>query len=235
MPKAYFVSDLHLFANRSEAERYRETIDAAAAHAAVFVLGGDIFDFRWSTLATIEQTVDAAVHWLQHLIAPCQSCQFHYLLGNHDYHRQFIHRLDGLARTSGNLTWHRFFLRLGDNVFLHGDVADRPTTAAKLSRRRARWLHQKKRGLFPSRCYDVAVRARLHKTLPHVMHPKWLVARRVLAYLNDVGQGPDAGVRHVYFGHTHCVLSGYPYGGLMFHNSGSAIKGLEFRILEAVL
>jgi len=235
MPKAYFVSDLHLFANRSEAARYREAMDAAAAGAAAFVLGGDIFDFRWSTLATIEQTVDAAIWWLEKLLADAPACQFHYLLGNHDYHRQFIDRLDHLARSTGNLAWHRYYLRLGNNVFLHGDVADRPASAARLSRRRSRWLHQKKRGSLRSRFYDAAIRARLHKPLPYVMHPRWLVARRILAYLEDVGQGPDSGVRHVFFGHTHCVVSNYPYGGLMFHNSGSAIKGLEFRILEALV
>lgn len=235
MPKAYFVSDLHLFANRSEAARYREAIDEAAAGAAVFVLGGDIFDFRWSTLATIEQTVDAAMRWLTALIAPCPECRFHYLLGNHDYHRQFMERLDVLARSAPNLSWHRFYLRLGDNVFLHGDVADRPTSAARLSKRRSRWLYDKKRGRVRSRFYDAAIATGLHKPLHHVLHPKWLVARRVLAYLEDIGQGPGSGVQHVFFGHTHCVLSHYPYGGLTFHNAGSAIKGLEFRILEAVI
>ena len=48
MPKCFFVSDLHLFANRSNAHRYLEEIARAASRAEVFVLGGDIFDFRWS-------------------------------------------------------------------------------------------------------------------------------------------------------------------------------------------
>ena len=50
MTKCYFVSDLHLFANRSNAHRYLEEIALAASQAEVFVLGGDIFDFRWSRI-----------------------------------------------------------------------------------------------------------------------------------------------------------------------------------------
>ena len=89
-----FVSDLHLFARRSDAPRYAEAIRTAARRSAVLVLGGDIFDFSWSTLPTLEDTVEAAFHWLQHLAAEHPQCQIHYLLGNHDYCQPFLDYLE---------------------------------------------------------------------------------------------------------------------------------------------
>jgi UDP-2,3-diacylglucosamine hydrolase len=37
-----------------------------------------------------------------------------------------------------------------------------------------------------------------------------------------------------YFGHTHRSMADYQFGGPTFHNSGAPIKGVKFRILEAV-
>ncbi len=57
MGKCYFVSDLHLFANRSDAHRYLEEIALAASQAEAFVLGGDIFDFRWSRIPVLPRWI----------------------------------------------------------------------------------------------------------------------------------------------------------------------------------
>lgn len=235
MPKCYFVSDLHLMANRSLARRYLHAVERAARRAETFVLGGDIFDFRWATTATVGHAVDEAIRWLDELTSVCDQCQFHFVLGNHDYHQGFISRLERLGQMTDNLAWHRYYVRLGSSVFLHGDVADRVMNAETLAAARARWLHRKRRGPVLSRLYDLVVLARLHKPLPHIVYPKRLVARRVLAYLNDIGEGPAGGVRNVYFGHIHRNLSEYSYGGLTFHNGGAPIKGLKFRIVEAII
>lgn len=61
------------------------------------------------------------------------------------------------------------------------------------------------------------------------------VARRIAAYLRHVGEGPDSGVRHIYFGHTHRRVLNYRYRGMTFHNGGAPICGQPFRILEAVV
>ena len=79
----------------------------------------------------------------------------------------------------------------------------------------------------------VVVLTRLHKPVPHLVYSKRTVARRILKYLEEIGQGPTAGVKDVYFGHTHKQLKNYRHGGLIFHNGGVAIKGMKFRILEA--
>ena len=124
MTKCYFVSDLHLFANRSNAHQYLEEIARAASHAEVFVLGGDTFDFRWSRIP-LHKAVERAVHWLVELTAACPQCHFHLVLGNHDYHQAFIDRLGDLEKQVSNLSWHRYYVRLGNSLFLHGDVANR--------------------------------------------------------------------------------------------------------------
>jgi UDP-2,3-diacylglucosamine hydrolase len=232
MSHCYFVSDLHLFANRSEAHRYLEAIERAAGRAKTFVLGGDIFDFRWATLASIGHAVDEAARWLAELAADCPKTQFHFLLGNHDYHQGFIDRLGTLKQQTPNLDWHRFYFRQGGNVFIHGDVADRKTSAEMLASQRARWLHRRKRGPMMSRLYDLVVMAHLHRPVPYFVYRRRTVAKRILAYLRGIGQGPEHGVRHVYFGHIHRPMSHYHYGGLTYHNGGAPIKGTKFRIVE---
>ncbi|MBN2024303.1 MAG: metallophosphoesterase family protein [Pirellulales bacterium] len=231
--KTYFVSDLHLFSNRSQEHRYRDEILAKAAGAERFVLGGDIFDFRWSTMASHEETAARAAHWLRELAMDRPDCWFHFVLGNHDYHASFIERLDHLRDRLANLSWYPFYVRLGSAVFLHGDVADRRMTAEKLLDRRALWLHKRKRGRAASRLYDLAVSGHLHRPVVHLARRKRTVARRILRYLEEIGEGPSTGLRNVYFGHTHVAVSDYAFGGVLFHNGGAPIKGLHFRILEA--
>ncbi len=231
MSTGYFVSDLHLFARRSRAERHVEEIYAAAAGAKMFVLGGDIFDFRWTTLKSVEATVDAAIGWLDELVTPHPECEFHFVLGNHDSHAPFVERLQELSDGLPNLQWHRYYMRSGSNLFLHGDVADRKMSQQTLSRKRERHGRERKQSGAANLLYDLAVQAQLHKLAAKVAHPKRRVAKRILNYLQDIGHGPHNGLKDVYFGHTHAALSNYQFGGLTFHNGGAPIKGLEFRIV----
>ena len=232
--RTYFVSDLHVFSSRSQEHRYLDEISHKAARAENFVLGGDIFDFRWSTMASHEETVARAIHWLRKLVLDCPACHFHFILGNHDYHQEFIDRLDHLETKVANLSWYPFYHRLGSSVFLHGDVADRRMTAQKLADARSGWLHKKQKGPFANRLYDLAITGHFHKPLVHLGRRKRTVTRRILAYLDEIGEGRSTGVKNVYFGHTHLAFSDYEYRGILFHNGGAPIKGLHFRVLEAV-
>ncbi len=234
MGKCYFVSDLHLLARHSVADKYLEKIVRAASRAEIFILGGDIFDFRWAATATPQGAVDQAVAWLELLATACPRCHFHFLLGNHDYHQRFIEGLGRLQQRLANFSWHRFYLRLGSSVFLHGDMNQRRTTARGLAARRSRWLHRKRRGPLLGHLYDLVMLSRVHSPLPYMVHRRRRVAKRILRYLEDVGEGPETGVKNVYFGHTHRVVSHYRCGGLTFHNGGASIRGNRFRIVEAV-
>jgi UDP-2,3-diacylglucosamine pyrophosphatase LpxH len=233
--KSYFVADLHLFANRSKGIRHFDELLRKAAQSQYFVFGGDIFDFRWAQTKSHAHTVEQASVWLMALVETCPQCRFHYVLGNHDYHRQFIDRLYALDLALPNFSWHRFYVRIGNSVFLHGDVAEVDgVTPESLAQSRELWLDRRRRGAWMSGLYDAVVLARLHKPLPHLVYTKRLIASRVAAYLEQIGQGSTAGVRNVYFGHTHLPMANYHYAGLIFHNGGAPIKGMKFRILDVV-
>ena len=232
MAKTYFVSDLHLFSSRSQEHRYLEQIREKAIGAEHFVLGGDIFDFRWTTMTTIEATVARASHWLHELAVTCPECNFYFVMGNHDYHGLFIKALDHLEIKIENLSWYPHYVRLGDNVFLHGDIVDRRSGIQKMVERRENHLYRKKRGKVANQLYDWAIQGKLHKPIVQYSRTKRTAARRILKYLEEVGQGPETGVKNVYFGHTHLAISDYEYEGVLFHNGGAPIKGLLFQIIE---
>jgi UDP-2,3-diacylglucosamine hydrolase len=231
---ASFVSDLHLYSRRSQAGRYLSALHAAASRSETFVLGGDIFDFRWSTWPSPEETVRQALRWLDDLVASHPRCQFHFVLGNHDCNRRFVAALETYSATRPNLAVHPYVLRLGNRLFLHGDAVDHPRMCPqRLMQRRQRWAADERRGPVRHVLYDLAVAARLHRLAGKVAHPRRRVVHRLLGYLRRIGQGPEQGVEHVYFGHTHDWLEHYCYQGVTFHNPGAPMAGLKFRILEA--
>src|SRR6476646_3313586 len=136
----YFVSDLHLLSRRSRAESHMPAIHAAAGRANSFILGGDIFDFRWSTLPSADETVKHAIRWLDDLVASHSQCDFHFIQGNHDCNRRFVSALETYSTTRPNLTLHPYVLRQEKNVFLHGDAVEHPRMCQqRLMKRRERW------------------------------------------------------------------------------------------------
>ena len=174
-----------------------------------------------------------AVRWLDDLVASHPRCDFHFIQGNHDCNCRFVSALETYSATRSNLSVHPYWLRLEKNVFLHGDAADHPQMCqARLHRHREHWSHDESRSQVRHVLYDLAVTARLHRLAGKVAHPRRRVVHRILGYLRRVNQGPETGVEHVYFGHTHDALANYRYRGVTFHNPGAPMAGLKFRIIE---
>jgi UDP-2,3-diacylglucosamine pyrophosphatase LpxH len=231
--RTYFVSDLHMCSRRSRAQLHVPAIQAAAAKADTFILGGDIFDFRWSTFPSADETARHAVRWLDDLVASHPRCDFHFVLGNHDCNRRFVSSLETYSAARPNLTVHHHLFRRGGSVFLHGDAADHPTMCElRLKQRREHWSRDETRSQVRHVLYDLAVTARLHRVAGKVAHPRRRVVHRILGYLSRVNHGPDTGLEHVYFGHTHDALKDFRYQGIAFHNPGAPMPGLDFRIVE---
>jgi UDP-2,3-diacylglucosamine pyrophosphatase LpxH len=231
--RTYFVSDLHLFSRRSQAGSHVESLHTAASKARMFVLGGDIFDFRWSTLGSAEATARQGIRWLDELVAAHPRCDFHFVLGNHDCNRRFVAALETYSATRPNLAVHPYYLRLGKSIFLHGDAADRPRMCArKLRQRREHWSRDEHRGAVRHILYDLAMQAQLHRVVGKVANPKQRVAQRLLGYLHRIGHGPATGLENVYFGHTHEAMANYYYRGVRFNNPGSPMPGLQFGIVQ---
>ncbi|WP_437227147.1 metallophosphoesterase [Planctomicrobium sp. SH661] len=231
MPTFSFVSDLHLFASRSSAYSHFDALIHASRQSDRCILGGDIFDFRWSRYPTPEETADAAIDWLREFLESTGNCGVHFLLGNHDDHPLLHERLPRLVDEFPRFEWSRFYYRLGDTLFLHGDVADRNMTAACLEQQRNKF-HHGTRSPFQHKLYDMAVKAHLHLLPPTAAYPKRKVARRILSYMQHIGQGPGTGVRHVCFGHTHRPVDNYHLGNITFHNCGAPIGAGKFRIVR---
>ena len=218
-----FVSDLHLFAERSRGEQYRPALVTAARRSQWCVLGGDIFDFRWSTLPSLRATLEAARDWLNQLVKDAPNTRFHLVLGNHDDHPLFRSELPTVCEaTDGQFEWSRYLWRLGDAVFLHGDVADRRMSDLHLRERRDTTRHDQP-GKLQHGAYRWVVRTGLHEIIPVVRYSRRRVASRISHYLRAMKCGPEAGVRQVCFGHTHRDLDEYHYKGLVFHNGGAPI------------
>ncbi len=238
--KAHFVSDLHLLANRSSGPVVQRAIDAAIAQSHTFILGGDIFDFRWSAYRSHAASIEQSMRYLEGLLSVNPECEFHYILGNHDALPGFTKRLEQLAESNPRLHWHPHLLRLGSSVFLHGDIIDSkiPLEADFHELLDARRLRGEERSLphpLQHSLYDVAVQARIHRLVANIANSHRKVLTQVGDYLSWAKQDRSAGVKQVYFGHTHRPVDRLVYSGLEFHNPGAAIKGLPFRIVPVDL
>ena len=237
-PTSYFVSDLHLFCSRFAGDQEWNRLLELSKRATTVVLGGDIFDFRWTRHSTIERSADVAIQMLASLVRENAQCQFHYVLGNHDHHQSFVERLEHLSCDESNLSHHPYYLRLGGSFFLHGDAATRPKHWGRLENKRRRWLQARRQGRLANLAYDATVGTgllHLAYLAYRLAYPPQAVARLILAYVSQIGQGLDAGLTDVYFGHTHLALSDFEYEGIRFHNGGAPIRGFQFRILEHVV
>ncbi len=223
------LSDLHLLTERSTADRYAGPIRDAAAGADLFVLNGDIFDFKWSTHRRLSRSLRSAEGWLDALVRTHPGCQFVVLTGNHDDLPEYREVLDGLARRRPNLRWERHTFRLGGKVFLHGDAMHGAADDAELDAFRARHRRRRPMGRTARRLYRAATAAHLHVGVARAA-PLRAVAGRVQRYLDGALTGGLDGVEQVYFGHLHRAFDGLDLHGRRFHNSGAAIRGLRLLI-----
>lgn len=243
MPSFCFLSDLHKFALRSTADRYEPEIRRIADEVDWCVLGGDIFDFRWSRLGSPTATAEAAIQWLTELSDDHRETEFRLLLGNHDHSDALTELLPELADSLPNFDWHHYYFRLGSSVFLHGDVADVPKRtlrskqacqATRLERRRLRSRRhgRRPRGPASNQIYRAFLGTRLHRLVPRVAYPTRRVARRLANYLDGLNLAAADGIRDVYFGHTHLPVRDYVFAGLRFHNGGAPIGHDTFQVLR---
>lgn len=227
MARGVVVSDLHLFTRRSDTPFLTEIIYGKARENDFILLNGDIFDFRWSVFGASLSARRAALGWLKGLVSVSPSCHIYYVLGNHDCDLDWARSLDEIS--SENFSWSSSHFWIGENLFLHGDLP----LGGK---------HPYGRGLTVSRerlpghtvlekLYDLAVFMRLHRVVRFVHTPRRCVAR-LYQILNRFDPESLPGLANVYFGHTHVPFSGYFYRGVMFHNTGSAVRHLSMNFLS---
>jgi UDP-2,3-diacylglucosamine hydrolase len=232
MRRGYVTSDLHLFAQRSSAHHYADTLHAAAAAGDFMVLNGDLFDFRWSSYETLNESIEAAAGWLLALARAHKRCRFFFVMGNHDGLAPFADRLDALASHLGNFDWSPTHVQLGERLFLHGDLALGGPLQSPFSR--VLESGEAPRGKSANAAYAVAVNLRLHIGAQYVAPPK-MAARRIYRSIERHRPNVLDEVTDIYFGHVHTPLTDYRYRGMAFHNTGAAIRGLSCEVLPVEL
>ncbi len=227
-----FVSDLHLFSDRSVASDYHSLIENVVANCDVFVLGGDIFDFKWSRLENLATSLASAKHWLSELIQSNRNCKFHFLMGNHDCSVLFEKTLEWLRLEHDNFDFNNDHLILADSLFLHGDVVDCGATVHELKKFRHVWANEepKPKSEMHNCIYNWVVASQVHRPVAKWMNSQARVSRKIFRYMSDVGMD-RAAIDRVFYGHTH-HQNRFTVDGTEFRNGGAAIKGLAFEVVE---
>lgn len=229
------VSDLHLFARRSIGRELMRELLPDLKTARLLVLNGDIVDFRWSTCASHAETLDRTLDWLAELGHELPNCRIHYVLGNHDCLTAFKPALTQLAEQHRNFQWHEHSLLLGDTLFLHGDCTHSRMSRHELETYRAGWSRCGRRGRTATRVYEVCDQLGFTRMAHRWHFPVLRTLDRLTHHLDDALPRWRESVRHCCFGHTHEPFRDVEYGGVTFHNTGSAIRGMQFNPLPLTL
>jgi UDP-2,3-diacylglucosamine hydrolase len=228
MARGIAISDLHLFARRSVGADCFESVRAQLSEVDVMILNGDVFDFRWSTLSSVNATISASIEWLRAVTAAFPRCEVHYVLGNHDCPAFFRAALSDLSHTLSRLHVHELGLRMGSALFIHGDCTHRRMDTAGLRQYRKSWDNERRYGASRAKVYLAGDRL----GLTWLTHKGWFPRRhtvdRLMYYLDRTCPTWRNATRDCYFGHTHLPFSDHFQDGVTFHNTGSGIGGMGF-------
>lgn len=220
-PSGRVISDLHLLSNRSTFDRHAEVVDRAIRESRMLVLNGDIFDFRWSRLGSTSESIRTAIEMLSRALAMNPDCKVHYVLGNHDRHPEFVAELRRAALGNPNLEVHSSHVRIGSNLFLHGDLPEGRTSGS----------HTEPASAVRHVLYDIATALGAQK-LAYLTTSRDEMAEKILRYLQSTDPASLDGIENIYYGHTHVAFENHEYRGMRFHNTGAAVKGMEMSVLE---
>lgn len=223
------LSDLHLFAGRSDGQALFDSVRSQIEEVDVVVLNGDTFDFRWSYFADEERSIDEALRWLDVLLGSMRRDQcLHFLHGNHDCLEAFVNELTVLDQSEEKLTVDERILTLGNRLFLHGDGANWKMNGNALDQFRDEWSRDRPRGKMAARSYDAVDALGISKAFHRLYFPAEKAIRRIAYHLDEVKPDWRTEMEAVYFGHTHCPFENIGHDGVSFFNTGSAIRGMGF-------
>lgn len=229
MPKALFVSDLHLFSRRSIGQKHWNECLPVIEQVEHVVLGGDLFDYRWSQLGDLHATLPAVREWLRNCLVAYPQKSWHYILGNHDCHPEHQNLLRELGDTHQNLQWYEEQLTLASCLFLHGDLLDASVHPDGLEVYRRHFHEVRPRSELASRTYDWLVGCRVHTVVARLRHRSKRTCRQLIRRIRSKSNGLGAQTQSIVFGHTHVPIHGLLVDGYRFYNPGSGIRNTPFR------
>ncbi len=228
-----FLSDLHLFSSRSDAHDQVEALRSMREECQCIVLGGDIFDLRWSQQGGLQPTIKAAEDWLSRLLDQTGKSRVIYLAGNHDCHPSFAEAMREMAAERERFTWFEHALRIGDSLFLHGDLLHAKPTPEGLLEYRKKHHHEDSPHQLLNKAYDLAVQLRLHKAVARLGNSPKATCFRLQNSLQEFDQNAGAPpVERIFFGHTHVNIPGLELGQQTFFNPGAMLKHTKNAAIE---
>ncbi len=232
MPRGYVISDLHMMAAYSRADKYWAAIDHAASKADFFVLNGDLNEMYFSNLP-FEQRLDTAISNIDQLARAHPKCQFHYTLGNHENIDAYQTAIVALAHRLPNLQIHDSVFRMHNALFLHGDE---PLAHGQITTHRhfhnANGMKQQAAGALLPLVNPFQAKFR---DLRHLIHYSFnRDVTRVLSALDKAEPMLKDGIEHVFFAHTHRPKMDVMtrHSNIKFHNTGAGVRGARFSMLE---
>jgi hypothetical protein len=96
---------------------------------------------------------------------------------------------------------------------------------------RETWSRDRQRGPIARTLYDGADAVGASRKVHDWWFPKRSTVLRVAHHLDHILPGWREDIDHCYFGHTHLPFTDHSHEGVMFRNTGSAIRDTEFRPL----
>lgn len=226
------VSDLHLFRYRSRGEAVARQARERAGSGDFLVLNGDIFDFRWADrpdLPDVCAAEAAAVAWLAQFCAAVAPTLVLYVLGNHDGHAEFRHRLARDAAGIPNLRWFQAFVRVGSALFLHGDLPLTFPRRTPLERPPGRRPWRRGKAM---RLWNMGIVYPFFGVLAPLVFPAAHASRRVFQVLRRHAPGVLPRVRDLCFGHIHHPFTDLTVGPRRVHNSGAPLPGFRWKMVR---
>ncbi len=227
--KGVFVSDLHVFSGRSVGETLPSELPLAYPDANLLILGGDIFDFKWSALGE-KGTLVAAEKWLLTLLEQWQG-KVMFLAGNHDCLPRFFDVMGNVAHRCDRFTWHDHQVQIGDALFLHGDLLDAGHHVSMLADYRYKFHPTTTQSTLSRKAYSAIVAMRLHRMAPKMRHRQVQTCQKLYNFLPQLVEKPSL-IRRVYYGHTHVSVVGREFQGVRFYNPGAALRHLAFKPIQ---
>lgn len=218
-------SDFHLFARRSRGEKLLSEVVAmvTTAEADSLIICGDLFDFRWSESASIDDACVRAVQWLEKLVSLLGETNLVYILGNHDGIEEFVPYLERLESKYKRFTWRGDYYQIGSTLFLHGDIPMK-SKGERLGPRTYK-VGETIKGKILNHMYDVITVTRTVN-----LYRKCVDANRKIPFLIKAlkADATFAGVEYLVFGHSHHAFDTRVVDGIECINLGTGVVGYRF-------
>ncbi len=232
MKHGLVVSDFHQGAPYAAGDDAWASLRSQLGGVDMCVLNGDLFEnmIRWDD-KPLDELAKTAVSRMKALMDEFPGCEFHFVIGNHEFYHEFIGAMKVLESQHPNrLHLHERYFRMGNALFVHGnqhiypqaykDPFERP-----MSDRQRNPLHQTLHvigNVLVPRVARFIPRFSLRPTAQKILHTLKEDERKGRT---SPGEKPLVlkEIQHIFFGDTHVPATHVEIEGIHFHNTGAAI------------